>query len=81
MTLDGSRKAMCRAPRDCWDCMSCVKVCPVGALETRIPYQLGYHVAKLIPMMGTDTITWTCIDLDGKVERYRYRIRGEADEE
>lgn len=76
MTLGPSLKAFCRSLRDCWDCMSCVKVCPVGAIETRIPYQLGYHVAKLIPMMGIETITWTSIDLHGNVERFRHRIRG-----
>jgi adenylylsulfate reductase subunit B len=51
----------------------------VGAIETRIPYQLGYHVAKLIPLMGTNTITWTCIDINGKVERFRYVNRGRLD--
>jgi adenylylsulfate reductase subunit B len=30
-------KAACRSPRDCWDCMSCVKACPQGAIETRLP--------------------------------------------
>jgi adenylylsulfate reductase, subunit B len=79
MALGENQKAYCRAPRDCWDCMSCTKVCPVGAIETRMPYQLGYHTAKLIPMMGTDNITWTCIDIDGNVERFRYKNRVEPE--
>ena len=33
-------KARCRATGECWDCMSCIKVCPTGALQTRMPYQL-----------------------------------------
>ncbi len=37
--------------------------------------RLAYHGAKLIPMMGTDSITWTCVDIDGKVERFSYRTR------
>jgi adenylylsulfate reductase subunit B len=40
---------------------------------------LGYHVAKLIPLMGTDTITWTLIDINGKVERFHYTNRGSLD--
>ncbi len=81
MTLGEDKKGYCRMPRDCWDCMSCVKACPKGALETRIPYQLGYHVARLIPMMGTNTITWTCIDLNGKKETFRFVNRGEVEED
>jgi adenylylsulfate reductase subunit B len=76
MTLDEAKKAYCRASRDCWDCMSCTKACPVGAIETRVPYQLGYHGAKLIPMVGTNSITWTSIDLHGQVERFRFKVRG-----
>jgi len=79
MTLGDNGKARCREKSDCWDCMSCVKICPNGAIETRMPYQLGYHVAKLIPMMGTDSITWTCIDINGNVERFRYKNRIEPE--
>ena len=79
MVLGDNGKAYCRAKRDCWDCMSCTKACPVGAIETRIPYQLGYHKAQLIPMMGTNSITWTCVDIHGNVERYRYRNRNEPE--
>ena len=70
-------KAYCRCTRDCWDCMSCVKICPQGALETRLPYQLGYYPAKLIPMMGTNRITWTSIAVDGTVERFVVPTRNE----
>ncbi|MEW6264249.1 MAG: 4Fe-4S binding protein [Thermodesulfobacteriota bacterium] len=75
MTLGPDRKAFCRSLRDCWDCMSCTKVCPVGAIETRIPYQLGYFGAKLTPMVGANSITWTAVDINGKVERFRYKTR------
>jgi len=30
-------------------------------------------------MMGTNTITWTLIDLNGKVERFHYINRGSLD--
>ncbi|HJG35055.1 MULTISPECIES: 4Fe-4S dicluster domain-containing protein [Desulfovibrio] len=70
-------KARCRATGECWDCMSCIKVCPTGALQTRMPYQLGYYKASLRPIMGKDCITWKCRDIDGNEYTYKYvnRIR------
>ena len=65
-------KAYCRATNECWDCMSCVKACPCGALETRIPYQLGYYKATLRPIMGKDCITWKCRDIHGRESVYKY---------
>lgn len=65
-----SKVAFCRSARDCWDCMACIKACPTGALETRIPYQLGYYPAKLIPKMGDKEIEWTCVDINGNVEKF-----------
>lgn len=77
VVLAETGKAHCRSPRDCWDCMSCIKACPKRALETRIPYQLGYYKASLKPIMGKDRITWKCTDLNGKECTYSYvnRIR------
>ncbi len=75
MTLNDAGKAVCRENRDCWDCMSCTKICPQGAIETRLPYQLGYYPAKLIPKVGTNKIIWTCIDINGKVERFVVKTR------
>ena len=68
-------KAFCRNTRDCWDCMSCVKACVQGAIETRIPYQLGYHSASLRPIMGKNQITWKCVDIYGNEKIYRFRNR------
>ncbi len=74
---EDSLKADCRSPRDCWDCMSCVKACPQGAIETRLPYQLGYYPAKLIPLLGSTRVSWTCIGQDEKVERFSYKNRND----
>lgn len=64
-----TNSAFCRATRDCWDCMACVKECPTGAIETRIPYQLGYYPARLIPKKKEKEIEWTLIDIHGNVEK------------
>ncbi len=68
-------KAFCRSTRDCWDCMSCTKVCPRAAIETRIPYQLGYHKASLRPIMGKNRIIWKCVDINGKESTFEYANR------
>ena len=39
-------KARCRATGECWDCMSCIKVCPTGAKYLDDPAFLS-HVAML----------------------------------
>lgn len=68
-------KAHCRSLRDCWDCMCCTKACPRKAIETRIPFQLGYVGARLVPFVGRNAITWKCTDIHGKTEIFKYRNR------
>ncbi len=75
MYVGADGKSHCHAPRDCWDCMSCVKMCPRNAIETRMPYQLGYHKARLVPLMGKNSITWKCTDINGQTVTYKYRNR------
>lgn len=72
---DSNSRAYCRSARDCWDCMACVKACPVQALEVRIPYQLGYYPAKLIPEVSRTEIVWTCSDIYGKEETFKVKVR------
>lgn len=68
-------KAYLRNPRDCWDCMSCVKACLRGAISTKMPYQLGYYTASLRPIMGKGSITWKCRDIHGNETTYKYANR------
>ena len=76
MTEDSkTKKAFCRSLRDCWDCMACTKECPEKAIEQRLPYQLGYLGAKLVPEMGENTITWTCTDINGVKEVFHFKTR------
>ncbi len=68
-------KAYCRSAKECWDCMSCVKACPNGALETKIPYQIGYYKATLRPIMGKNTVTWKSTDIYGNESTYKTKNR------
>lgn len=72
---EDAMKAYCRNTHDCWDCMSCIKACPMNALEIRIPYQIGYHKATLKPFMTSNMITWKCVDINGEESTYKYRNR------
>lgn len=63
-------KAYIRDPRDCWDCMCCVKACPESAIETKIPFQMANFGAHLRPKVFPDRIHWTCIDPQGRAEEF-----------
>jgi len=83
MTLDPeTKKAYCRDAGDCWDCMTCTKYCARQAIQTQLQYQLAFFPGKLIPLVGTNSVTWTSIDCHGKVERFVMKtISGEDDED
>ena len=70
-----TNKSSCRKSRDCWDCMSCVKACSRHAITLKIPYELGYYGAELIPEVGKGKIKWTCKDINGNVEVYEIPTR------
>ena len=56
-------KAYCRSAKECW------------ALETKIPYQIGYYKATLRPIMGKNTVTWKSKDIYGNESTYKTKNR------
>jgi len=44
-----------------------------------MPYQIGYHPAKLIPTMKEKSIDWTCVDINGKVEKFIVKTHNDGD--
>ena len=78
MTRGSDGKSLCRTARDCWDCMSCVKACPRGAISTVLPYQLGYFGASMKAVVGEDQITWMCVDLDGREQKFSFKTKNKA---
>ena len=70
-------KAMLKYTEDCWDCLPCVKVCPVEAIEFHLSYQFGSRGAKLAPRIhkGRDFITWDSEDINGKKESFAIRTK------
>jgi len=76
MILDADEmKAYNQEPAACWECYSCVKICPQGAIEAR-PYAdfvpLG---GTSIPMRSAEDIMWTIKFRNGSVKRFKFPIR------
>ena len=68
-------KAFNREPEQCWECYSCVKICPRSAIECR-------HYADVCPMGGSvqplrsdDSIMWTIRFRNGNMKRFKFPIR------
>jgi adenylylsulfate reductase subunit B len=84
MTLDRDRmKAFNREPEMCWECYSCVKMCPQQAIDVRGYADFVPMGASVVPMRSTDSIMWTVKFRNGQVKRFKFRNRttpeGKAD--
>ncbi|MBO8180085.1 MAG: adenylyl-sulfate reductase subunit beta [Archaeoglobus sp.] len=76
MTLDKeTMKAYNREPDMCWECYSCVKMCPQGAVDVRGYVDYSPLGGACVPMRGTDSIMWTVKYRNGKVLRFKFAIR------
>ncbi len=80
LDVDGSEtghamQAFNQEPEQCWECYSCIKICPQQAIEAR-PYAdivpLGGSVQ---PQRGTDSITWTIRFRNGNMKSFKFPIR------
>lgn len=59
----------------CWECYSCVKICPQGAISAR-PYADFCPMGGVcIPLRSTDSIAWTVQFRNGSVKRFKFPIR------
>lgn len=59
----------------CWECYSCVKICPQGAIAAR-PYADFCPMGGVnIPLRSTETISWTVKFRNGDIKRFQFPIR------
>ena len=67
----------------CWECYSCVKICPTQAVEVRGYADFMPMGATVSPMRSTDSIMWTVKFRNGSLKRFKFPIRttpeGQAD--
>lgn len=68
-------KAFNIEPDLCWECYSCVKTCPQGAIAMRGYGDVVPMGASLTPLRGTDSIMWTVKYRDGQMKRFKFPIR------
>ncbi|MBU1320660.1 MAG: adenylyl-sulfate reductase subunit beta [candidate division Zixibacteria bacterium] len=76
MVLDKDKmKAYNQAPEMCWECYSCVKICPVQAVEVRGYADFVPMGATVTPLRSTDSIMWTVKFRNGMLKRFKFPIR------
>ncbi len=68
-------KATNQAPDMCWECMCCVKICPVQAIEVRGYADFVPLGAAVTPMRSSDSIMWTVKFRNGQLKRFKFPIR------
>ena len=72
---EGEKKAWNQEPDQCWECYSCVKICPQQAIEIRCYADFAPLGGSVIPMRGSDSIMWTIKFRNGNVKRFKFPIR------
>jgi adenylylsulfate reductase subunit B len=72
-------KAYNQEPDQCWECFSCVKICPTQAIEVRGYADFVPLGSSIMPMMGTEDVMWTCKFRNGVVKRFKFPIRTTAE--
>jgi len=62
-------------PDACWECYSCVKICPQGAIEARPYADFAPMGGTSIPMRSGTDIMWTIQFRNGNIKRFKFPIR------
>ncbi len=68
-------KAYNQEPDQCWECYSCVKICPQGAIAVRAYSDFVPLGGVVSPMMSSDSIMWTIQFRNGNLQRFKFPIR------
>jgi adenylylsulfate reductase, subunit B len=68
-------KAFNQEPEQCWECYSCVKICPQQAIECRHYADIVPLGGQVQPLRGGDSIMWTIKFRNGTLKRFKFPIR------
>ena len=79
MFMKDNGKADICAPADCWDCAVCVKYCPVGAIELRLPREISQAGTSLVARAMKTKTRWTLSLPDGSSEQLDIPIQDTND--
>ena len=72
-------KAFNQEPEQCWECYSCVKICPQGAIFVRGYDDFVPLGGQVHPMRSSDSIMWTVKFRNGNIKRFKFPIRTTAE--
>lgn len=72
-------KAYNQEPDACWECYSCVKICPQGAVAVRGYNDFVPMGGQVHPMRSSDSIMWTVKFRNGNLKRFKFPIRTTAE--
>jgi adenylylsulfate reductase, subunit B len=72
-------KAYNQEPDACWECYSCVKICPQGAIFVRGYDDFVPMGGQVHPMRSSDSIMWTVKFRNGNMKRFKFPIRTTAE--
>jgi adenylylsulfate reductase subunit B len=72
-------KSYNQEPEQCWECYSCVKICPQNAIECRHYADVVPLGGSVQPLRGTDSIMWTIKFRNGVMKRFKFPIRTTAE--
>lgn len=59
----------------CWECYSCVKICPQQAMAVRGYADFVPMGASITPLRGTEDIMWTVKFRNNTLKRFKFPIR------
>ncbi|WP_198264365.1 adenylyl-sulfate reductase subunit beta [sulfur-oxidizing endosymbiont of Gigantopelta aegis] len=68
-------KSFNQEPEQCWECYSCIKICPQNAIECRAYADIVPMGGSVQPLRGTDSIMWTIKFRNGTMKRFKFPIR------
>lgn len=72
-------KAYNQEPDQCWECYSCVKICPQGAVAVRAYSDIVPLGGSVQPLLSSDSIMWTVQFRDQSLLRFKFPIRTTAE--
>ncbi|HDZ78851.1 MAG TPA: adenylyl-sulfate reductase subunit beta, partial [Gammaproteobacteria bacterium] len=72
-------KAYNQEPEQCWECYSCIKICPQNAIECRSYADITPLGGMVQPLRGSDAIMWTIKFRNGNMKRFKFPIRTTAE--
>ena len=68
-------KAFNQEPDLCWECYSCVKICPQNAIEMRGYADVIPMGSRVTPLRGSASIMWTVHFRNGDSKNFKFPIR------